>query len=161
AALRAVLWAAAQLRRGRPESAQAALSNAGSLADAAVAQALTLIRSSDADALSEVSPRIAGLGEAARIAGALGTGRMMGEVREFQSLTEKERLVLEDLRGGLNTRQIADKHFLSVNTVRTHVRSIGKKLSASGQAEMLRRAEELKLFSRQRGEAGRTAAGVS
>lgn len=165
AALQAVLRAAAQLRRGRPESARAVLSNAAPLSDVALAQALALLRSSDVDALAELSPRVAALSAAARAAGALGTGRTMAEVREYQALTEKERLVLGGLRDGLNTRQIADKHFLSVNTVRTHVRSIGKKLSASGQAEMLRRAEELRLFSRPRGaaasDAARVATGVS
>jgi DNA-binding CsgD family transcriptional regulator len=33
-----------------------------------------------------------------------------------------------------------------VNTVRAHVRAIAKKLNASGQADILRRAWQLRLF---------------
>ncbi|MBO1901123.1 hypothetical protein J4H92_04065 [Leucobacter weissii] len=145
---RSVLRASARLRCGRLESARMALLQAEHLPQTALVQALTYLTPSDVDDLVALVPSFGPLRTAATLAGALGSGETLGEGNEFQALTDRERLVLEELREGLNTREIAEKHFLSINTVRTHVRSIGKKLDASGQAEMLRRAEQLMIFQR-------------
>jgi DNA-binding NarL/FixJ family response regulator len=50
-------------------------------------------------------------------------------------LTERENDVLRCLAQGLTTNQIADELVISVNTVKTHVRNLMKKLGASNRAE--------------------------
>jgi LuxR family maltose regulon positive regulatory protein len=62
------------------------------------------------------------------------------------SLTSKEHEVLEYLAELLTTEEIASTMYISVNTVRSHVRSILRKLSASRRNEAVRRAWELKLL---------------
>jgi LuxR family maltose regulon positive regulatory protein len=61
----------------------------------------------------------------------------------IEPLTEKEREVLGHLAELLSTEEIAAAMFVSVNTVRTHVRSILRKLSASRRNEAVRRAREV------------------
>ncbi len=63
-----------------------------------------------------------------------------------QPLTEREREVLAHLDALLPTRQIAAEMFVSVNTVKTHVRAILRKLSAKRRHEAVRRARELGLL---------------
>ncbi|HEY0691523.1 MAG TPA: helix-turn-helix transcriptional regulator, partial [Kribbella sp.] len=58
-------------------------------------------------------------------------------------LTSKEQEVLEYLAELLTTDEIAQTMFVSVNTVRSHVRSILRKLGASRRNEAVRRAWEL------------------
>jgi len=61
-------------------------------------------------------------------------------------LTAKEREVLGYLGELLTTDEIAATMFVSVNTVRSHVRSILRKLGASRRNEAVRRAWELGLL---------------
>jgi len=61
-------------------------------------------------------------------------------------LTKKEREVLGHLADLLSTDEIAGAMFVSVNTVRTHVRSILRKLGAARRNEAIRRAWELGLL---------------
>jgi LuxR family maltose regulon positive regulatory protein len=61
-------------------------------------------------------------------------------------LTSKEQEVLEHLAELLTTDEIAKTMFVSVNTVRSHVRSILRKLGASRRNEAVRRAWELGLL---------------
>ena len=61
----------------------------------------------------------------------------------LEPLTEKEREVLGHLAALLTTDEIAGAMFVSVNTVRTHVRNILRKLAASRRNEAVRRAREL------------------
>ncbi len=61
-------------------------------------------------------------------------------------LTSKEHEVLGHLADLLTTDEIAATMFVSVNTVRTHVRSILRKLGASRRNEAVRRAWELQLL---------------
>ena len=63
-----------------------------------------------------------------------------------ESLTEREREVLGHLSELLTTEEIAGVMFVSVNTVRTHVRNILRKLAASRRNEAVRRARELKIL---------------
>lgn len=44
------------------------------------------------------------------------------------------------------TAEIATEMYLSVNTVKTHLRSIYRKLSASHRSEAVRRARQLELI---------------
>ncbi len=62
------------------------------------------------------------------------------------SLTSKEHEVLEYLAELLTTEEIASTMYVSVNTVRSHVRSVLRKLSASRRNEAVRRAWELGLL---------------
>ena len=66
-------------------------------------------------------------------------------------LTAKEREVLGLLAQLLTTQEIADAMFVSVNTVRTHVRNIMRKLAVSRRNEAVRRAQALQLLPKQGG----------
>jgi LuxR family maltose regulon positive regulatory protein len=61
----------------------------------------------------------------------------------IQELSEREREVLVHLSEMLSTAEIAATMFISVNTVRTHIRSILRKLSATRRNQAVRRAREL------------------
>jgi LuxR family maltose regulon positive regulatory protein len=60
-----------------------------------------------------------------------------------QDLSDRELEVLQQLAGMLSTAEIAATMFISVNTVRTHIRSILRKLSATRRNQAVRRAREL------------------
>ena len=62
------------------------------------------------------------------------------------TLTSKEYEVLEYLAELLTTEEIARTMYVSVNTVRSHVRSVLRKLNASRRNEAVRRAWELGLL---------------
>ena len=61
-------------------------------------------------------------------------------------LTDKEQEVLCHLSALLTTEEIARTMFVSVNTVKTHVRAILRKLAVSGRNEAVRRARDLQLI---------------
>ena len=63
-----------------------------------------------------------------------------------EPLTEKEQEVLRHLAALLSTEEIALTMFVSVNTVKTHVRGILRKLAVSRRNEAIRRARELRLI---------------
>lgn len=63
-----------------------------------------------------------------------------------ETLTAKELEVLGHLAELLTTEEIATTMYVSVNTIRTHVRSILRKLSVSRRNEAVRRARELSLI---------------
>ncbi len=63
-----------------------------------------------------------------------------------EPLSQREREVLEYVSSMLNTAEIADELYLSVNTVKSHLRSIFRKLGASRRGEAVRRARELQLL---------------
>jgi LuxR family maltose regulon positive regulatory protein len=65
----------------------------------------------------------------------------------LEPLTEKEREVLGHLAALLTTDEIAGSMFVSVNTVRTHVRNILRKLGASRRNEAVRRAREVGIIA--------------
>lgn len=64
----------------------------------------------------------------------------------IEPLTPREREVLEHLADMLPTREIALTMFISVNTVRTHIRSILRKLGVSRRHQAVRRAWMLGLL---------------
>jgi LuxR family maltose regulon positive regulatory protein len=73
-----------------------------------------------------------------------GAGRPQAEEAPLvtQALSERELEVLQQLAGMLSTAEIAATMFISVNTVRTHIRSILRKLSATRRNQAVRRARE-------------------
>ncbi|MEU8225584.1 LuxR C-terminal-related transcriptional regulator [Kribbella sp. NPDC048915] len=76
-------------------------------------------------------------------------GRSRDQLVITSALTGKEQEVLGYLADLLTTEEIADTMFVSVNTVRSHVRSILRKLGASRRNEAVRRAWELGLLPAQ------------
>jgi LuxR family maltose regulon positive regulatory protein len=65
-----------------------------------------------------------------------------------EPLTESELRVLRYLPTDLSTREIADELYLSVHTIKTHVKHLYAKLDAHSRREAVRRARELGLLSR-------------
>ncbi|WP_433291762.1 LuxR C-terminal-related transcriptional regulator [Actinoplanes sp. CA-030573] len=63
-----------------------------------------------------------------------------------EPLSKREMEVLEGMAAMLPTEEIAASLYVSVNTVKTHVRSILRKLSASRRNEAVRRARSLGLI---------------
>ncbi|ASW57894.1 LuxR C-terminal-related transcriptional regulator [Plantactinospora sp. KBS50] len=63
-----------------------------------------------------------------------------------EPLTERELTVLRYLQSILSNVEIASEMSLSVNTVKTHVRNIYRKLDANRRREAVRRARELHLL---------------
>ncbi|MHB9864075.1 LuxR C-terminal-related transcriptional regulator [Streptomyces sp. YIM S03343] len=63
-----------------------------------------------------------------------------------EPLSEREREVLQRLAQLLSTEEIAADLYLSVNTVKTHLKSVYRKLGATRRGEAVRRARELRLL---------------
>ena len=63
-----------------------------------------------------------------------------------ERLSAREREVLAHAAEMLSTAEIATEMYLSVNTVKTHLRSIYRKLSATHRSEAVRRAQQLELI---------------
>jgi LuxR family maltose regulon positive regulatory protein len=63
-----------------------------------------------------------------------------------EALTERELTVLRYLQGTLSTGEIASELFVSVNTVKTHVRNIYRKLEACRRRDAVRKARELRIL---------------
>ncbi len=59
---------------------------------------------------------------------------------ELKKLSEREKEVLLRLSEGLRYKEIADKLFLSTETVRTHIRNIYEKLQVNSRTEALNKA---------------------
>ena len=63
-----------------------------------------------------------------------------------EPLTEREREVLVHVSGMLNTAEVASEMYISVNTVKTHLKNIYRKLAAAHRSEAVHRARELQLL---------------
>jgi LuxR family transcriptional regulator, maltose regulon positive regulatory protein len=63
-----------------------------------------------------------------------------------EPLTEREREVLRLASGMLSSAEIASQMFISVNTVKTHLKSIFRKLGVAHRGEAVRRARQLDLI---------------
>ena len=66
-----------------------------------------------------------------------------GQAGIAEALTERERTVLRYLASRLDTSGIAAEMYLSANTVRSHVKSIYRKLGVSSRAEAVARGRHL------------------
>jgi LuxR family maltose regulon positive regulatory protein len=62
-----------------------------------------------------------------------------------EPLTERELTVLARMAQAMSTQEIAEDLYLSVNTIKTHQRSIFRKLAVSRRSEAVRRARQLRL----------------
>ena len=63
-----------------------------------------------------------------------------------ESLSQREREVLDFLPGNLSADEIADRLFVSVHTVRSHIKHIYSKLDAHSRLEAVEKAKALKLM---------------
>ena len=63
-----------------------------------------------------------------------------------EQLSDREREVLQFAASMLSTEEIAASMYLSVNTVKTHFKSIFRKLGATRRGEAVRRAKKLGLI---------------
>ena len=68
------------------------------------------------------------------------------QVLVVEPLTEREREVLMHLSAMLNTAEVASEMYISVNTVKTHIKNIYRKLAADHRSEAVRRARQLQLI---------------
>jgi len=59
---------------------------------------------------------------------------------QLQLLSRREKEILDKLSEGLRYQEIADSFFLSIDTVRSHIRSIYEKLQVNSRDEALRKA---------------------
>jgi DNA-binding NarL/FixJ family response regulator len=57
----------------------------------------------------------------------------------FQELSRREQEILELLRKGFRYKEIADQLFLSIDTVRTHIRNIYEKLQVNSRVDALKK----------------------
>lgn len=65
---------------------------------------------------------------------------------EYDDLTPREKEVLNLLVEGLTTQEAAETLFISVHTLRIHVKNIYRKLFVRNKTELLRKAGKLGLF---------------
>ncbi|WP_235297973.1 response regulator transcription factor [Portibacter marinus] len=56
----------------------------------------------------------------------------------MSEITDKEYEVMVDIYNGLANQQIASKHFISVNTVKTHVKKLYAKADVHNRAELVK-----------------------
>jgi DNA-binding NarL/FixJ family response regulator len=64
---------------------------------------------------------------------------------QVQSLTQRERSVLQLIAKGISSREIGRQLGISYTTVRTHIRSLGRKLDVHSKIEASAKARELGL----------------
>lgn len=64
----------------------------------------------------------------------------------LEPLTPREREILASLAAGFSNAEIADKHFVSLNTVKTHLRQIYGKLEVTRRVQAVGRARRLGLI---------------
>jgi LuxR family maltose regulon positive regulatory protein len=77
---------------------------------------------------------------------AAATGPDQAPVLPAEPLSDREREVLWHISGMLSTAEVASEMYISVNTVKTHLRAIYRKLAAAHRGEAVRRARQLELI---------------
>ncbi len=70
--------------------------------------------------------------------------RKLREIKGFDELTEREKEVLELLSQGLLYKEIADKKFISIDTVKKHVGNIYRKLHVNNKVEAINKFNHFK-----------------
>ena len=85
-------------------------------------------------------------GAAQRAPGAGPLAATMAEPALIEPLTEREQEVLRRVAQLLSTEEIANELYISVNTVKTHLKSVHRKLAVTHRREAVRRAMQLKLL---------------
>lgn len=62
-------------------------------------------------------------------------------------ISKREHEVLQLMAHGLSNQEIADKLFVSLNTIKTHTSNLFLKLEASRRTEAVKKAKELRLIA--------------
>ena len=70
----------------------------------------------------------------------------LGQSPVVEPLTGREREVLRRVAQLMSTAEIANELYISVNTVKTHLKSVHRKLAVTHRREAVRRAQQLKLI---------------
>jgi DNA-binding NarL/FixJ family response regulator len=96
-------------------------------------------RVADGDAV--FSPRLAGF-----VLDAFAAGDRVGDDAELDTLTPREREVLQLIARGYRYKEIATRLHLSVKTVEAHVSSVLRKLQLTSRHELARWAQERRLI---------------
>jgi DNA-binding NarL/FixJ family response regulator len=96
-------------------------------------------RTAECDAV--FSPRLAGF-----VLDAFRAGEPVGPDAELETLTPREREVLQLIARGYRYKEIAARLHLSVKTVEAHVSSVLRKLQLSSRHELTRWAQERRLI---------------
>jgi LuxR family transcriptional regulator, maltose regulon positive regulatory protein len=76
----------------------------------------------------------------------LGRSKRSRDVALRDDLSDRELAVLRLLPSGLSQREIGGELFVSLNTVKSHIKSIYRKLGADSRADAVQRARELRLL---------------
>jgi LuxR family maltose regulon positive regulatory protein len=71
---------------------------------------------------------------------------LSGSIPSIEPLSEQEQRILRLLGAGLTNPEIAQELVVSLNTVKTHVKSIYRKLNVSGRREARQVARLLNLL---------------
>lgn len=66
---------------------------------------------------------------------------------DYLGLSDRELEVLELVATGLSNKEIAEKLFVSVNTVKTHLKKVYEKLEVNRRTQAVEKAKSLKLIS--------------
>lgn len=61
------------------------------------------------------------------------------DLASSQPLTNKEYIIFKDIINGLNNRQIGEKHLLSINTIKTHIKRLFDKLEVNDRVSAVRK----------------------
>ena len=72
-----------------------------------------------------------------------------------EPLTEREQEVLRHVSALLSTAEIASEMYISINTVKTHLKSASPQASATHRGDAVRRARQLQLICREPDDPGR------
>jgi len=70
------------------------------------------------------------------------------QTESIEPLSEREREVLQHIATGLTNQEIADRLYLSLYTVKAHVRNIYDKLGVGNRTQAVARARELEMLPR-------------
>ena len=65
---------------------------------------------------------------------------------EYLDLRPRELEILEAIAAGHSNQQIADRLYISINTVKTHLKNLYQKLDAERRTQALQKARELQLI---------------
>ncbi len=76
------------------------------------------------------------------VVGSFGSTQPTNQKNYLAELTHREREIVEHLSKGFVYKEIAEKLFLSPDTVRTHIRNIYEKLQVSSKMEMLNKVKQ-------------------
>jgi LuxR family maltose regulon positive regulatory protein len=121
------------------------------LAHVRVARSRLALAASDLERAQRAVAEFPDPGRLPEVAGAvernLSTARSsVGDRQPVEEPSPAELAVLRGLAAGLSRREIGNKLYISLNTVKTHTRELYRKLGATSQAEAVARAEAVGLL---------------